>query len=945
MSTPLFRFLKENGYSTYVFPGASEDISSAYQNDNYRMDFSKFALLNLDLNKMDLDNPDQFNTESLNPITDKGELLIASLRNYVANHEVVIRESLLNNNQSFYDPNILNTASERIFWKWLRKSGLIDFEPAIPNDEFIDGTEFSVDTNLTEDYFKEYLWKERDVTSYTITNIEDENINLPDPKDNDVVKGLFKVTVGSSSNIKPSDTIKMSNEGNISIGFDGDKEFTVTDIRTNEEPPNEGSRNNVIFILSDVPLVWNNFATANLELVYEKVVNYIGEVSSINNVQSENRSYTEINAYVPDQTGQTPDILFRLKTDRNYSPSLQYPILPSQDQPEIIGGEQFDSPINLKPEEYPGDQYAYFDLDQKYVNSGGVQDRKTGDYFGVYENNRNAERVAQAPYVYPEFNGNKLDGATIDFDPSHYTKMNIPTFKSNNFDEFNAHSFNGEAPKDFKFNVVLWYYEVEDVALSPKNNTTTETETTTETTDTETVNTTTVTTQEVIPNADKQTATNLYGITFLNSVDDDGLIGEYTKLVTNGIQDGLSYQFNLNLNFNISTEQVIEKYDEDKVYSLFGFDLYNEVMRRVAETNDIFLKLAIDVTHFAQDLQNIKNLLYTQTDIRDINFRIDSLNELLLLYQRNQIVDSDSIKVVLDESTNPPSIKLVSTDARYGQSYQYPVSLLYNNQDNTVLNNTVTVPTGKDFLVNIINDDNSDITLDNNLNIVLDRDLDFKQTCEIKIYPNNSKFNKRLDISILTKLVEDIDTVKGYSLLKNIELPIDNNLNPNIEYSSINSRWDDVSNSVVPTDIGIRKIADNYFAIIKLNHIQTNSFKSGDIIYLDNLDFVYEDPNGTPFVSNITGQYQIIGEIENDELVVSVTKEDFANIYNELNKIAVLPTHYFSEGLFQLNQPPSIRYNSGWLITITANDRVSSTNTTINEKYLIEVRPLKKEVN
>lgn len=941
MSTPLYRFLKNQGYSTFVFPGASEDISSAYQNDNYRMDFSKFSLLNLDLSKMDLDNPDEFNTESLNAITDKGELLIASLRNYVANHEVVIRESLLNNNQSFYDPNILNTTSERIFWKWLRKSGLIEFEPAIPNDEYIDSSEFSVDENSTEDYFKEYLWKEREVTSFTITNIEDEGINLPDPKDGDKVKGLYRIVVGSSSNIKPSDTIKITNGGNISIGFNGDREFTVTDVTTDDTPPNEGSRNNVIFILSDIPLVWNNFATANLELVYNRVVNYIGEVSSINNVQSQNRSYTEINAYVPDQTGQTPDILFRLKSDRNYSPSLQYPILPSQDQPEIVGGEQFDSPINLKPEEYPGDQYAYFDLDQKYINSSGLQDRRTGNYYGVYDNNRNSERVAQAPFVYPEFNGDRLDGATIDFDTAHYTKMNIPTFKSNNFDEFNAHSFNGEAPKDFKFNVVLWYYEVENIALSPKNNTTTNTDVTTTTSNSQTVNTTTITTQEVIPNADKQTATNLYGITFLNSVDSDGLIGEYTKLVTNGTQDGLSYQFNLNLNFNISTEQVIEKYDEEKVYSLFGFDLYNEVMRRLSETNDIFLKLAIDVTKFAQDLQNIKNLLYTQTDIRDINFRIDSLSKLLLLYQRNQIIDSDSIKVVMDESTNPPSIKLISSDARYGQSYQLPVSLLYNNQDNTVLNNTVTVPKGKDFLVNIINDDNSDITLDNNLNIVLDRDLDFKQTCEIKIYPNNSKFNKRLDISILTKLVDSIDTTKGYSLIKNIELPIDNNLNPNIEYSSINKRWNNVSTNIIPTDIGIRKIADNYFVIIKVNTINTNSFKSGDVIYLENLDFVYIDPNGTPFTSNITGQYQILGEIENNELVLGVSKEDFSNIYNELNKVNVLPTHYFSSGLFNLNQPPSIRYNSGWVITITANDRESSS---LNEKYLIEIRPLKKEV-
>jgi hypothetical protein len=939
MATPLYKFLKENGYSTYVFPGASEDISSAYQNDNYKMDFSKFVLLNIDLSKMDLDNLDEFNTESLNPITDKGELLIASLRNYVANHEVTIRESLLNNNDSFYNPNELSTTTERIFWKWLRKSGALQFEPAIPNDEYIDSTEFSVDNNLSEDYFKEYIWKERDVTPFNIVNIEDEILQSQDPFDG-ILKTKYKVTLGSSSNIKNGDRVKIMSEGNINIGFEGSKEFTVTDVSTDDTPPNEGSRNNVIFILSEVPLIWNNFATASLELVYDKVVKYIGEVSSVNNVQSENKSYTEINAYIPDQTGETPDILFRLKTDRNYSPSLQYPILPSQDQPEIIGGEQFESPINTNPTDFPGDQYAYFDLDQKYVNSSGLQNRRTGEYFGVFENNRNAERVAQAPYVYPEFDGNKLDGVTIDFDPLHYTKMNIPTFKSDNFDEFNAHAFNGEAPKDFQFNVVLWYYQTEDISLSPKNNTTTTTETTTETTDSETINTTTVTTQEVVPNADKQTATNLYGITFLNPVNEDDVIEPYTKLVANGTQDGLSYQFNLNLNFNISSEQVIEKYDESKVYSLFGFDLYNEVMRRLAETNDIFLKLAIDVTKFGQDLQNIKNLLYTQTDIRDINFRIDALNQLLLLYQRNQIVDSDSIKVELDQSTNPPSIKLISTDARYGQSYQLPVSLLYNNQDNTVLNNKITVPSGKDFLVNVINDDNSDVTLDNNLNIVLDRDLDFKQTCEIKIYPNNARFNKRLDISILSNLVDNIDTVRGHQLLTNLELPIDNNLNPNIEFAPINQRWDDLNNKIVPTDIGLRKISDNYYVVIKLNPIEIGSFESGDVIYLDNIDFLFVNEDNTPFTSKISGQYEVVGEIENDELVIQITKEDFKDVYDAINNETVLPTHYFTDGKFKLRQPPSIRFSAGWVIAITANDRDSSS---LNEKYLIEVKPLKKE--
>lgn len=933
MSTPLFRALKENGHSTYVFPSASEDISSAYQNDNYDVNFSKFALLNLDLSKMDLENDDEFNTESFQVITDKGDLLVNHLRNYIANHEVVIRESLLNNNNSFYDPNELNTATEKIFWKWLRKTGLIEFEPAIPNDEYVDIDEFAVDDTLDDDYFKEYLWKERSVINYNITGILDTTVDKEDPFDN-ITKRVYRIQLGSTTNIKPGDRIIINSEGVINIGFTGEREFTVESVSTNTAPENT-SKNNWVYIYSPTTLIFNNFATATLKLKYQRVVEYLGEISSINNVQNKNHSYTEVLAYVPNQNGQTPDILWRINFDKNYSPGLQYPILPSQDQPEIVGGEQADSPIVLKPESFPGDQYAYFDNDQKYLNSSGFQDRKRGDYFGVLENNRNAERVENSPYVYPEFDGKSLDGLQIDFDPIHYVKMNLPGKKAKNFDEFNALPINEEPPKDFNFNAILWYYEVDDNTKSPTQ-TTVDEDTQTVVNDTETTTTTTITRQETTPNADDEKAMNLYAITFLGPVVDNEKIELLPKLVTNGKQDGLSYQFNLNLNFRIDSEQVIEKFDENKIYSLFGFELYNEVMIRVAQTNDIFNDLSIDVSNMRIDLDNLRSLIYTQTDIRDINSKIDSLNNLLLLYQRNQIKDSDSIVVSLDETTKPPSLLLKSIDSRYSDSTQLPVSLLYNNQNNTVIDKKIIVPKGKDFLVNVINDDNSDVTLDRNLNIVLDRDLDFKQTCEIKIYPNNSSFNKKLDISIITNLVDNVDTAQGHKMFsKSFDLPIDNNLNPNLEIESVFNRWDSFPDNIYPTNIKIRKISDNYFIVVELTPIQIASFKSGDVIMLDNFNFIDGEIS-----SDISGQYTIVGEIENNELVSRVNLASFKELFDQINENrGNQPTHVLLSENF--TQPSSIRINTGYTIKITANDRES---TSLNERYLVEIEKLNKKL-
>ena len=54
MPTPLYKSLKKNGTSFYAFPGAAEDISASYQNQNYKMYFSKYVLLNF--NKQNLDS-------------------------------------------------------------------------------------------------------------------------------------------------------------------------------------------------------------------------------------------------------------------------------------------------------------------------------------------------------------------------------------------------------------------------------------------------------------------------------------------------------------------------------------------------------------------------------------------------------------------------------------------------------------------------------------------------------------------------------------------------------------------------------------------------------------------------------------------------------------------------------------------------------------------------
>ena len=168
-STPLYKKLKDNGTTFYCFPGAAEDISAAYQNQNYKMYFSKYALLNFP--KQNLNNVggtqstpvywdfDVFKKSSNASIsTDYSEQLVESLRNYVANQEVVIKEARLNNSQYYYDNNQPYTTTEKIFWKWCKKLNVIQFEPAAPDDEYFSTLLEFESRDLNDDtYFQEYL--------------------------------------------------------------------------------------------------------------------------------------------------------------------------------------------------------------------------------------------------------------------------------------------------------------------------------------------------------------------------------------------------------------------------------------------------------------------------------------------------------------------------------------------------------------------------------------------------------------------------------------------------------------------------------------------------------------------------------------------------------------------------------------------------------------------
>ncbi len=134
-----------------------------------------------------------------------------------------------------------------------------------------------------------------------------------------------------------------------------------------------------------------------------------------------------------------------------------------------------------------------------------IELRYQGDYYGI----KKLDNIGLNSETYIEkltdFNSDGIDGLFLDVNRNHYYKMNIPGLESKNFDEFSSISIQGQAPEDFDFNAILWYYEL--LERDSDNN----------------VN----------------SYVNLYGIEFLNNPENDDdnlgtLMTPYHKLVTNG---------------------------------------------------------------------------------------------------------------------------------------------------------------------------------------------------------------------------------------------------------------------------------------------------------------------------------------------------------------------------------------------------------------------------
>jgi hypothetical protein len=410
---------------------------------------------------------------------------------------------------------------------------------------------------------------------------------------------------------------------------------------------------------------------------YDRVVKYIGDIDVINSVRNLDNSYSEIYINVPTNVGTSPTVLFNSKPDENYNPDML--MINSPGDPldvEFLNGRHHD-----ETHPYAGmNLYAFFDLDsdsatQKMsdvtntvidwssvttnydviTNPTGIgfwwgANQLTNSYHtdqaalfgGLYGSTLSSTAKTQKIYkTYTdggsntrtvEFLRSTLDGVVVDFELSNYkVASDDPTIKSL------AQLNDSVANYDFEFNAILIYYDIYD-PVPPVNST------------------------------EPASVTNLYGIYFLNKIEQAGIdfeIPMITKEKPDVINrtNGNAFAHKINLKFDTSIEDVaVEKSIND--YSTFGLDLFLDVLtelRRIQTTlND---KLA-ELETLSNDVTAAKQALLSTSGLEKLAARVAVLETTV------------SASVAAFDETNAIMLLIASLNTQISDLYNSRTSIL-----------------------------------------------------------------------------------------------------------------------------------------------------------------------------------------------------------------------------------------------------------------------------
>ncbi len=452
---------------------------------------------------------------------------------------------------------------------------------------------------------------------------------------------------------------------------------------------------------------------------YQRVVEYLGNIDVINNVEKNGHTYTEIYINVPTKVGSTPVCLFEAISDDNY-----YETMALKGKDEYIDGRTISTvhPDGLSLNAfYDYDRaVSYTDPDANWMNAGTGS---TNSYFtepNSFEDTTNSEIVkkwadyqAVDPGVQPftdiTYLRSHLDGISIDYTPDDYYDIAVDP-KLTNILEYNG----SIKAKDFQFNAVLVYYDIYN-ASTPSDR-----------------------------------VTNLYGVIFLDNMTPTttgSYIQRLRKFKPNAIThlNGNSYGLKLNIKFDTSIDNVgIETIIND--YSTFSMDLFIDASTQLQEAAKVLLETQSRFLDVINRVTELENLVFTNENVTELTARVNALeanlqNAQLALSDSTTLLDliannSDRINAIVNGSA-PLQLQYNTDVIKSGAGVQVdkstPNSIKINN---TVQNYTLTqLYSDSDFLTEV----NSLNPLDLNQTVSVSSYAELKQfTNYIRFYTQNT---------------------------------------------------------------------------------------------------------------------------------------------------------------------------------------------------------------
>ena len=139
MATPLVRIPQPMGGTMYAFASSARDMTRAFNSSDLNFEFSKYALLDLPDFTDSVNGSNTIDFE-LNLKQASGQAYVAGMPNVdfaqtFQNYALNLEELLLKDDD--YDPILLQSDSEKIFFKWLSSLGAIDFIAADSNQTLL----------------------------------------------------------------------------------------------------------------------------------------------------------------------------------------------------------------------------------------------------------------------------------------------------------------------------------------------------------------------------------------------------------------------------------------------------------------------------------------------------------------------------------------------------------------------------------------------------------------------------------------------------------------------------------------------------------------------------------------------------------------------------------------------------------------------------------------